>query len=34
VSVQVVRVVSVDEASPAPSRNGWLSSIFQRGGQA
>jgi protein phosphatase len=30
VSVQVVRIVSVAEA-PAPSRNGWLSSIFQRG---
>jgi protein phosphatase len=31
VSVQVVRVVSVPEAEPGPSRNGWLSSIFQRG---
>jgi protein phosphatase len=30
VSVQVVRVLSVD-TSPQPSRNGWLSSIFQRG---
>jgi protein phosphatase len=32
VTVQVVRVLNVGEA-PAPSRNGWLSSIFQRGGQ-
>jgi len=31
VSVQVVRVLSVPEAVPSPSRNGWLSSIFQRG---
>lgn len=30
VSVQVIRVLAVDEA-PQPSRNGWLSSIFQRG---
>jgi protein phosphatase len=32
VSVQVVRVVSVDLPSQSPGRNGWLSSIFQRGG--
>jgi serine/threonine protein phosphatase PrpC len=31
VSVQVVLVISTPEAAPAPSRNGWLSSIFQRG---
>jgi PPM family protein phosphatase len=31
VSVQVVRVASVDDIGPSPSRNGWLSSIFQRG---
>jgi serine/threonine protein phosphatase PrpC len=31
VSVQVVRVQSVSEAASSPSRNGWLSSIFQRG---
>jgi protein phosphatase len=32
VSAQVVRVVSVaDSAPPSTSRNGWLSSIFQRG---
>jgi protein phosphatase len=30
VTVQVIRVVNV-EAAPAPSRNGWLSTIFQRG---
>jgi protein phosphatase len=34
VTVQVVRVVAMGETPPAPSRNGWLSSIFQRGGQA
>ena len=32
VTVQVIRVVALGEA-PAASRNGWLSSIFQRGGQ-
>jgi protein phosphatase len=33
VSVQIVKVVSVAQAAPEPSgrRNGWLSSIFQRG---
>jgi PPM family protein phosphatase len=31
VSIQVVRVTSIAEAAPSPSRNGWLSSIFQRG---
>ena len=31
VSVQVVRVVSLPETGPEPGRNGWLSSIFQRG---
>jgi protein phosphatase len=31
VSVQVVRVHAVDDAPAAPGRNGWLSSIFQRG---
>jgi protein phosphatase len=31
VSVQVVRVVSVQQSAAEPSRNGWLSSIFQRG---
>jgi protein phosphatase len=31
VSVQVVRVVSIDQATPAAGRNGWFSSIFQRG---
>jgi PPM family protein phosphatase len=31
VSVQVVRVLTVDESAGPPSRNGWLSSIFQRG---
>ena len=30
VTVQVIRVVNVD-AALAPSRNGWLSTIFQRG---
>jgi len=30
VTVQVIRVVNVD-AAPAQSRNGWLSTIFQRG---
>jgi len=31
VSVQVVRIVGMADTPPAPSRNGWLSSIFQRG---
>jgi protein phosphatase len=31
VTVQVIRVQSVDPVAAAPSRNGWLSSIFQRG---
>lgn len=31
VTVQVVRVHSIDSAPAAPGRNGWLSSIFQRG---
>jgi hypothetical protein len=31
VTVQVIRVVSIDDATPTPGRNGWLSSIFQRG---
>jgi protein phosphatase len=31
VSVQVVRVNAVDDTSATPGRNGWLSSIFQRG---
>jgi PPM family protein phosphatase len=31
VSVQVVRVTGVADTPPSPSRNGWLSSIFQRG---
>ena len=33
VTVQIVRVLEVGDALPTPSRNGWLSSIFQRGGQ-
>jgi protein phosphatase len=32
VTVQVIRVLSLGEAPPAQARNGWLSSIFQRGG--
>jgi protein phosphatase len=32
VTVQVIRVVGVGQPSPSPARNGWLSSIFQRGG--
>lgn len=31
VTVQVIRVQAVDDAPPAPRRNAWLSSIFQRG---
>jgi protein phosphatase len=31
VTVQVVRVVSLADAPAPPARNGWLSSIFQRG---
>jgi protein phosphatase len=31
VTVQVVRVNAVDDVPAAPGRNGWLSSIFQRG---
>ncbi|HEX8967329.1 MAG TPA: protein phosphatase 2C domain-containing protein, partial [Chloroflexota bacterium] len=31
VSVQVIRVTAMASATPQPSRNGWLSSIFQRG---
>jgi serine/threonine protein phosphatase PrpC len=31
VSVQVVRVLEVEESGALSSRNGWLSSIFQRG---
>ncbi|MBV9578310.1 MAG: serine/threonine-protein phosphatase [Chloroflexi bacterium] len=31
VTVQVIQVKSVDNAPAPPSRNGWLSSIFQRG---
>jgi serine/threonine protein phosphatase PrpC len=33
VTVQVVRVVEIGAGSSGPSRNGWLSSIFQRGAQ-
>jgi len=33
VTAQVVRVLEVGDSAPAPGRNGWLSSIFQRGGQ-
>jgi serine/threonine protein phosphatase PrpC len=32
VTVQVIRVVGLGQPSPSPARNGWLSSIFQRGG--
>jgi protein phosphatase len=31
VTVQVIRVLAVDDAPASPRRNGWLSSIFQRG---
>jgi protein phosphatase len=31
VTVQVVRVNAVDDTPAMPGRNGWLSSIFQRG---
>jgi protein phosphatase len=31
VTVQVVRVHAIDDAPASPGRNGWLSSIFQRG---
>jgi serine/threonine protein phosphatase PrpC len=35
VSVQVIKLVTVPQSRPEPSRNGWLSSIFQqRRGQA
>ncbi len=34
VTVQVVRILELGESPAAPSRNGWLSSIFQRGGQS
>jgi protein phosphatase len=32
ITVQIVRVVAVGEPTASPPRNGWLSSIFQRGG--
>jgi protein phosphatase len=31
VSVQVIKLLAVPRAPSEPSRNGWLSSIFQRG---
>ncbi len=31
VTVQVIRIHALDDAPPSPGRNGWLSSIFQRG---
>ena len=34
VSVQVIKLLTVPQSRPEPSRNGWLSSIFQLRGQA